>query len=163
MRFKAKTLRCFDTEILYFCTKSERMDTSSHQSSAPFRIGENVRDWIAASREGVSLGSVQSMLNRDPFTLREWAQLLDIPESGLRRHLQTGKPLGRVRSAQLLEILLILRRGLEVFEDEERFLHWLSSKSTALGDVAAKEMLDNSFGIQLVRDELGRIEYGILA
>ena len=139
------------------------MDTSSRQASAPLRIGENVRDWIAASREGVSLGSVQSMLNRDPFTLREWAQLLDIPESGLRRHLQTGKPLGRVRSAQLLEILLVLRRGLEVFEDEDSFLRWLSAKSIALGGVAPKELLDNSFGIQLVRDELGRIEYGILA
>lgn len=139
------------------------MATSSHPTSTPLRIGENVRDWIAASREGVSLGSVQSMLNRDPFTLREWAQLLDIPESGLRRHLQTGKPLGRVRSAQLLEILLVLRRGLEVFEDDDRFLRWLSSKSTALGGVAPKELLDNSFGIQLVRDELGRIEYGILA
>lgn len=147
----------------YFCTKSELMDTQSRPTSAPLLIGENVRDWIAASREGVSLGSVQSMLNRDPFTLREWAQLLDIPESGLRRHLQMGKPLGRVRSAQLLEILLILRRGLEVFEDEDRFLCWLSSKSTALGGVAPKELLDNSFGIQLVRDELGRIEYGILA
>ncbi len=139
------------------------MDTQSHSTSTPLHIGENVRDWIAASREGVSLGSVQSMLNRDPFTLREWAQLLDITEGGLRRHLQTGKPLGRVRSAQLLEILLVLRRGLEVFEDEDRFLHWISAKSTALGGVAPKELLDNAFGIQLVRDELGRIEYGVLA
>lgn len=139
------------------------MDTQSKPNFSPLLIGENVRDWIAASREGVSLSSVQSMLNRDPFTLREWAQLLDIPESGLRRHLQTGKPLGRVRSAQLLEILLVLRRRLEVFEDEDRFLRWLPSKNTALGGVAPKELLDNSFGIQLVRDEIGRIEYGILA
>jgi uncharacterized protein (DUF2384 family) len=50
-----------------------------------------------------------------------------------------------------------------VFGDKERFNVWLNATNIALGNVKPKDLLDNTFGISLLKDELGRIEHGILA
>jgi len=58
---------------------------------------------------------------------------------------------------------LLYKRGVHVFGKEENFYSWMGAKSIALGGVRPKDLLDNSFGISMVYDELGRIEHGIFA
>jgi putative toxin-antitoxin system antitoxin component (TIGR02293 family) len=53
--------------------------------------------------------------------------------------------------------------GIEVFGGQERFNTWLTTKNTALGGIKPKDLLDSSFGIQMLKDELTRIEHGVLA
>ncbi|MBK7098856.1 MAG: DUF2384 domain-containing protein [Sphingobacteriales bacterium] len=45
----------------------------------------------------------------------------------------------------------------------DQFKLWMSSPVMALGNKMPKEFLDTSMGIDLLMDELGRIEYGIFA
>ncbi|MGQ1784092.1 MULTISPECIES: antitoxin Xre/MbcA/ParS toxin-binding domain-containing protein [unclassified Saccharicrinis] len=59
--------------------------------------------------------------------------------------------------------MLLFSKGFEVFGEKKNFLSWLYSKSIALGNIRPIDLLDNSFGINLVKDELIRIEHGILA
>ena len=40
---------------------------------------------------------------------------------------------------------------------------WLDAENIALGGVKPKSLLDSTFGIEIVKDELTRIEHGILA
>ena len=54
-------------------------------------------------------------------------------------------------------------RGAEVFGDMENFSIWLHSENVGLGNIIPKNLLKTTFGIQLLMDELGRIEHGILA
>jgi putative toxin-antitoxin system antitoxin component (TIGR02293 family) len=60
-------------------------------------------------------------------------------------------------------IELLYKKGIEVFGEEENFYAWMDFKSIPLGGVKPKDLLDTSFGINMIRDELGRIEHGILA
>ena len=53
--------------------------------------------------------------------------------------------------------------GQQVFEDEANFEIWLSTKSKVLGNVTPKSLLVNLEGIEKFKDELGRIEHGILS
>jgi uncharacterized protein (DUF2384 family) len=39
----------------------------------------------------------------------------------------------------------------------------MNTENIALGGVAPKTLLNNSFGIRLLLDEIGRLEYGVLA
>ena len=59
--------------------------------------------------------------------------------------------------------MLIYKLGVNVFGDKEKFISWSETKNLALGGVKPKELLDNTFGISLLKDELTRIEHGILA
>jgi putative toxin-antitoxin system antitoxin component (TIGR02293 family) len=62
---------------------------------------------------------------------------------------------------KVLEIEEVYRRGLEVFG--QSFHQWMNTENIALGGVAPKTLLNNSFGIRLLLDEIGRLEYGVLA
>ena len=62
---------------------------------------------------------------------------------------------------KVLEIEEVYRKGLEAFG--ESFYPWMSTENIAMGGVAPKTLLNNSFGIRLLLDEIGRLEYGVLA
>ena len=50
-----------------------------------------------------------------------------------------------------------------MFEDKANFDSWLDTKSIGLGGIKPKDLFDTTFGINLVCDELTRIEHGVLA
>jgi len=62
---------------------------------------------------------------------------------------------------KVLEIEEVYRHGLDAFGDS--FYQWMRTENIALGGVAPKALLVNSFGIRLLLDEIGRLEYGVLA
>lgn len=59
--------------------------------------------------------------------------------------------------------MLIYNKGIEVWGNKNTFDDWLIAKNIALGGVLPKDLFKNSFGLELLRNEIGRIEYGILA
>jgi len=50
-----------------------------------------------------------------------------------------------------------------VFGNKLKFDSWLETSNLALGDINPKSFLDSNLGINLVKDELARIEHGVLA
>lgn len=61
------------------------------------------------------------------------------------------------------ELSSLYQHGIEVFGNEEKFIAWVETKNLALGGKKPKEMLDTNLNINLVKDELVRIEHGIFA
>ena len=57
----------------------------------------------------------------------------------------------------------LYKYGTEVFGTEEKFIMWLETKNSALGNIIPKKLLDIADGINLLKDELTRIEYGVFA
>jgi len=53
--------------------------------------------------------------------------------------------------------------GIDVFESPKNFFLWLQLPSVALGNVLPAELIKDSFGRELVLDELIRIEHGVFA
>jgi putative toxin-antitoxin system antitoxin component (TIGR02293 family) len=58
---------------------------------------------------------------------------------------------------------MLYEYGVDVFGEKANFDLWLNSKSIALGGRIPKDLLDTKFGVGMVKDELGRIEHGVLA
>ena len=52
---------------------------------------------------------------------------------------------------------------MEVFEDRELLLAWMSTPSPALNLQRPLDLLDTLYGAQVVLDELTRIEHGVAA
>ncbi|RYY06485.1 MAG: DUF2384 domain-containing protein [Sphingobacteriaceae bacterium] len=118
---------------------------------------------IKTIREGISYSFFDSMLQYLPFSFQEWSQYLNLSERNLQRYKKENKPFQANFAERILEIKLLYNQGIEVFEVYENLNTWLNTKSIALGDVKPKDLFDTTFGINLVRDELIRIEHGVLA
>ena len=124
---------------------------------------KNAYSLINAIKEGIRFSFFEKLAKNIPFTLREWASYLHLSERSLQRFKREKGTFNTVSSEKIIEITMLNKYGIEVFGDQDKFNVWLLTKNVALGGITPKDLLDSSFGIQLLKDELTRIEHGILA
>jgi len=115
------------------------------------------------AREGLTYNHFTTLSERIQIGIQEWADYLHISERTIQRYKKEGKAFDPVSSEKIILVELLYKKGIDVFGIEENFYTWMDTKSIALGGVKPKELLDTSFGISMVYDELGRIEHGIFA
>jgi putative toxin-antitoxin system antitoxin component (TIGR02293 family) len=92
----------------------------------------------------------------------EMSDILHTTDRTLRRYTE-DTVLNPEQSERALEIARLYTRGTEVFESLDGFKEWMNSSVVALGSKKPKEFLDTSLGIEILMEELGRIEHGIFA
>lgn len=114
-------------------------------------------------RNGISYKDFSKIVVDTPFSLTEWANYLQLSERTIQRNQKEKKSFQPIQSERIVEVSMLYTYGVEVFGDKDNFDVWLNSKSISLGGRTPKDLLDTKFGISMVRDELGRIEHGILA
>lgn len=124
---------------------------------------KNIMVLIAALREGISYPFFVSVSRQVPFSESEWAVFLNLSERTLQRYKQEKKSFEPIHSEKIMQVVMLYKYGVEVFGSAEKLDLWLNAANLALDNKKPKEFLDNSFGINLVKDELTRIEYGVLA
>ena len=125
--------------------------------------GTDLLSLVNAVREGIPYGLFDRLVKAKLFTMGRWAQLLHVSERTLLRYQKAGHTFDAAHSERILQVVMLYSFGVEVFGEEAAFLTWLQTQSLALGGRAPQDLLDSSFGIELVRDELGRLEHGVLA
>ncbi len=118
---------------------------------------------ISTVREGIKYALFQNIANISPFSTTEWSNFLHLSERTFQRYKKDKRTFDPLHSEKILEITLVYNKGVEVFGDKLNFDAWLSAKNVALGGIKPKELLDSTFGIGLLKDELTRIEHGVLA
>jgi putative toxin-antitoxin system antitoxin component (TIGR02293 family) len=124
---------------------------------------KNVFAIIDAVRTGISFNEFEKIVGNAPFSLAEWANYLQLSERTIQRNQKEKKSFQPIQSEKIIELIMVYEYGVDVFGDKDNFNVWLKSKSIALGGRTPKELLDTKFGVGMVKDELGRIEHGVLA
>jgi len=120
-------------------------------------------DMVSVVREGVAFPYFSRLSTRLHFSFEEWASYLHLSERTIQRYKKEEKTFDPIYSERIIQIELLYKRGAEVFGDETRFNTWMDSNIIALGNIKPKQLLDTSFGINALMDELSRIEHGIFA
>lgn len=123
----------------------------------------NVMSFIELIRQGISFKTFISFANASPFSLNEWSTFLHFSERTMQRYQREKKKFDSLQSEKILEIYILYKKGIDVIGSAEKFHSWLETENIALGGVKPKTLFDSSFGINLLKDELTRIEHGILA
>jgi len=118
---------------------------------------------INTTRNGIPFHTFTKMTENSPFSLDDWSSFLHLSERTMQRYKKEKKAFDPIHSERILEITMLYNRGSEVFGKSEKFDTWLNSKSIALGGIKPKELMDSTFGIGMLNNELTRIEYGVLA
>ena len=118
---------------------------------------------IATAKRGIP-GRVFNKLSREsPLSLTDWSNLLGLSRQTIERYKREGRRFDVMHSDRILQLDVLLKRGREVFGDRDRFYEWLRYANPALGGVVPLDLAVSSFGVNLLMNELGRIEHGIFA
>jgi len=122
----------------------------------------NTMDLVGLSKRGVPKSALSRLAKTLGFTTAHMATFLPVTERTIQRY--TPKQYFKAYvSEQILELAELAAYGLEIFDDKEQFLGWLNEPTKGLGGRAPVDLLDTRFGVEMVRNELIRIEYGVFS
>ena len=123
---------------------------------------KNSYDYIELSRKGLTAKQLKSILEYTNLSIKEIAEIISLSERQLLRY-EDDQVLRTDVSAQIIQIVELYEMGYEIFDREVDFQEWMNGEILGLGNVKPLSLLDTTFGIQMVVNELGRLEHGIVS
>ncbi len=114
---------------------------------------------ITASREGVSRLDFVDFASKIKHSVQSLSAIIPASYSSLTKK----KVYNLETSERIFELAELYAYGRDVFGTIENFNSWLYTESLPLGGQTPFSLLDTSFGIGMVKQELGRIDHGIFA
>ena len=117
-------------------------------------------DMVALIEQGLTKEAAMHLAKALSITNKRLAELLPISKRTLERY-HAKKHLDRATSQQLISLARLTARGFEVFGDPDKFVAWMNAPCTALGERTPISLIATQVGIDMVLDELGRIEHGV--
>jgi putative toxin-antitoxin system antitoxin component (TIGR02293 family) len=117
-------------------------------------------DLIAITRKGLPKSVVYSLCEVLGISMEKLSDLMHISHRTLQR--KADDDLLTVPSTeQLFEIAEVVSKGIEVFDTLDNFRNWLHSSPYIFNGQKPLDFLDTRFGIQYVKNIIGRIAHGI--
>ncbi len=118
---------------------------------------------IQAAVSDYSYKKFQTVASKIPFTLNEWANILHLSERTLQRYAKDNKNFEGIYVDRILQIEKMVKLGLEVFSNAQALYQWLKKPKHILGEHIDFEALYHTEGINVINDQLGRIQQGVYA
>jgi putative toxin-antitoxin system antitoxin component (TIGR02293 family) len=162
-----------------------KSNTSAYRSSkmskkAPYSAGENIQPVSmepAVAYRSNKIGIIQQLEQKNEASkvIDDLVKITGMTLTTLASHVyeMTPKTLssyrqkGKVLPTRSLEVSIKLQdlyaKGTGIFGDKTNFNHWLEKESYGLGMRKPINLLNTSSGIDLVYEELVRIEFGATA
>lgn len=131
---------------------------SSYESILNLRI-TMFTDKIKTVKEGIKksdLADIREELGLDYGVL---STILGVHERNL--YIKKGdETFNKTISDKIMSIAELYSYGFEIFKSKEHFNRWMNTKNRSLG-VVPIDLLDTYVGLEEVRNEIRRMEYGI--
>ncbi len=90
-------------------------------------------------------------------------EVFDVSLKTMLRYQKEKKKLNPRNSEIALKLLNLLNKGMEIFGSMESFISWLNKPAFGLGKQIPLRLMNTNTGIDLIEQELIRIEFGALA
>ena len=127
----------------------------------PFNFGSLTSQYkIGIIRNGISKKELEAIKSETDFDYRTLSTLLSVSRTTLLKK-KGDERFDQSTSERIMLLAEFMSYGRVVFESRERFNAWLKKPAIALGGKSPVELLDTVYGIEEVKKELGRIEYGV--
>jgi putative toxin-antitoxin system antitoxin component (TIGR02293 family) len=119
-------------------------------------------DLMKLSQKGVDKDALLRLAKYLDLSVSQIAALLPVTLRTIQRYSRNHR-FNQAVSEHILQITEVALRGASVFGRRDKFVTWMKSNSPALGNRTAASLLGSRFGAELVLDELGRIEHGVVS
>ena len=112
---------------------------------------------IGRIREGVKKTDWKQLIQYTGSTEKEFEHILPASISSMQKKTIYSKE----TSERIYELARLFGLGYEVFDSKDDFKKWLMTPSRTLGNKIPFELLDSSFGFEMVENEIVRIQYNV--
>lgn len=119
-------------------------------------------DLYEISKKGISKRALINFSKSIDMSIKSLAGILNITERTLHRKKDLDL-LNESVSEHILQLAEVYSSGEDVFDSILNFKMWVNTSSRALGDKKPFDLLSSRYGAQMVLNELGRIEHGIVS
>lgn len=132
-----------------------------HKATGPFNFGSLTSQYkIGIIKNGITKNQLEAIKSETDFDYHTLSNLLSVSRTTLIKK-KGEERFDQPTSERIMILAEFISYGREVFESRELFNTWIKEPSIALGNKAPVELLDTVYGIEEVKKELGRIEYGV--
>lgn len=119
-------------------------------------------DKIKAIKEGVTKEQLENLKAGAELDYDTLARVLNVAKATL--HNKKGKAkFDQYISERIFLVADLYSFGYEVFGSRQKFNSWMKSEIRALGYVTPLSLIDTLYGIEEVKNIIGRIAYGIIS
>jgi putative toxin-antitoxin system antitoxin component (TIGR02293 family) len=108
-------------------------------------------------REGVKKADWKQLIKYTGSTEKEFEHILPASISSMQKKAVYSKE----TSERIYELARLFGLGYAVFDSKEDFRKWLMTPSRTLGNKIPFELLDSSFGFEMVENEIVRIQHNV--
>ena len=135
-----------------------------------FEVGYNYRPFytddislLNRSKKGLNAKAALDFLSLSGFTQDEFQETFKTTVKTIQNHVTRELTLDASLSEKLLKAFALFDKGAEIFGSAKSFYQWLGTPAYGLGNQLPFDLMDTITGIQLIEEELIRIEFGDLA
>jgi putative toxin-antitoxin system antitoxin component (TIGR02293 family) len=122
------------------------------------------RYWIVEeAAAGVPASVLFDLINLTHLNKDFIANMLNLSTKTVDRYRHGEKLLNPASGELMLKLFSLFKKGEKVFGNSDEFQKWIEKPAYGLGYKIPKELMQTPAGIDLIMDELIRIEYGDLA
>ena len=115
------------------------------------------------SKKGLNASSAIDFLSLSGFTQDEFQETFKTTVKTIQNHVNRDLTLDAALSEKLLKSFALFDKGTCIFGSAKSFHQWLGTPAYGLGNQLPFDLMDTITGIQLIEEELIRIEFGDLA
>lgn len=127
------------------------------------KLFDRRRTVLSLIKNGMSTEYFFSLVSATPFSLTDWCTVTNIPYRTMLRYQKEPTILKPIYTEKVLAFVEVIELGLEVFGSADKFQHWLYNKKFIFNDMRPIDMMQSSYGKDMVITELHHIDHGIFA
>ncbi|OQP63624.1 type II RES/Xre toxin-antitoxin system antitoxin [Niastella populi] len=138
-----------------------RVPRTNKNPAGPFNFSALTSHYkIGIIKNGITKNQLEAIKSETDFDYHTLSGLLSVSRTTLIKK-KGDERFDQPTSERIMILAEFISYGREVFESRERFNTWIKQPSMALGNKTPLELLDTVYGIEEVKKELSRIEYGV--
>lgn len=112
---------------------------------------------------GISSDFLFALINASSFSLTDWCLVTNIPYRTMLRYQKEPTIIKSIYTEKVFAFAEVIQLGLEVFGSADKLQLWLYNKKFVFNDQRPIDLLQSSYGKDIVLTSLHHIEHGIFA
>lgn len=118
---------------------------------------------LTSSKKGLDAKAALDFLNLSGFSHQQFQDTFKTTVKTIQNYTNQAQKLDASLGEKILKAFSLFEKGISVFGSPDVFHSWLTQPAYGLGNQTPFDLLDTFTGINLIEEELIRLEYGDLA
>lgn len=133
------------------------------QAVAYQALFENEVALLTSSKKGLDAKAALDFLNLSGFSHQQFQDTFKTTVKTIHNYVAQSQKLDASLSEKILKAFALFEKGITVFGSAAAFYKWLNVPAYGLGNQTPFDIMDTFTGMNLIEEELIRLEYGDLA